>query len=190
MRHRNAGNKLGVSGPQRKALLRGLTLALLERDSIHTTRARAKELRWWADHAVTLAKRGDVAGRRQLISLLGCTETHRPGENRVRLALTRLYGTIAPRFRDRSGGYTQIIRLALPRAGDCAEMCIMRYIPSVEDSKKTSKKGKKGEGSKEEKKSAPVKVSAKEKSAAPRGAAKAEDQTSILKKKSKTPAEV
>ena len=139
MRHLNAGNKLGVSNPQRKALLRGLTLALLEHDSIHTTRARAKEMRWWAERSVTLAKRGDVSARRQIIKLLGSTETFTPGENRVRNAITRLYSQIVPRFKDRSGGYTQIIRLPRPRAGDCAEMCIMRYIPSQEDQKKVIK---------------------------------------------------
>lgn len=141
MRHRNAGNKLGTNGPHRKAILRGLTLAILEHDSIHTTRARAKEMRWWADHAVTLAKKGDLSARRQLVKLLGSTETFRTGENRVRNAITRLYTEIAPRFKDRSGGYTQIIRLARPRAGDCADMCIMRYIPSVSESKKSSKQG-------------------------------------------------
>lgn len=189
MRHLNSGNKLGVDGPRRKALLRGLTLAILENDSIHTTRARAKELRWWAEHAVTLAKRGDVSGRRQLIRLLGSTETIIPGKNRIRLALARLYAEITPRFKNRSGGYTQIIRLARPRAGDKAEMCIFRYIPSTEEEKKKGAGKKKSQGplaplvDKGKKKQA----SAKSDSVAESGAAAAtEDKPSSGKKKSKT----
>lgn len=160
MRHLNAGNKLGTSGPHRKALLRGLTLAMLEHETIRTTRARAKELRWWADHVVTLAKRGDVSSRRRIVQLLGSTETFRPGENRVRNAVDRLYLDIAPRFKDRAGGYTQIIRLAIPRAGDRAEMCMMRYLPRL-DEKKADKKDSKASKKVAAAKKAEVKVSGK-----------------------------
>lgn len=181
MRHLNAGNKLGVNGPQRKALLRGLTLAMLEHESIHTTRARAKELRWWADHVVTLAKRGDVAARRQIIQLLGSTQTFRVGENRVRKAIERLYSDIAPRFKDRSGGYTQIIRLAIARAGDCADMCIMRYLPPEEkkSESKDNKPGKKKIKSSDNKSEATAVV----KAAAVEEPEKAEKK--VVKKKSK-----
>ena len=163
MRHLNAGNKLGVSGPHRKAMLRGLTLAMLEHESIKTTRARAKELRWWAEHVITLAKRNDVAGRRQIVQLLGCSVTNRPGENRVRNAVDRLYKNIVPRFLDRQGGYTQIIRLAIPRAGDRAEMCIFRYIPTVEEKKDSKKPGKAQDKKKTRSAAAPKKAAAKSK---------------------------
>src|SRR4051812_41047304 len=118
MRHLHAGRKLGVAPHHRKALLRSLTLALIEKETIRTTPARAKELRWFAERVVTLAKRGDVSGRRHIVKLLGNTETKRPGENRVRIAIERIYSQLVPRFRTRPGGYTQILRLAQRRAGD------------------------------------------------------------------------
>ena len=74
MRHLQIGRKLGVDSPHRVALLRSLTLALIENEAIKTTKARAKELRWFADRMVTLAKRGDIHGRRHMIKLLGSTQ--------------------------------------------------------------------------------------------------------------------
>jgi large subunit ribosomal protein L17 len=110
-------------------------------------------LRWWAEHVVTLAKRGDVASRRQIITLLGCTETQRNKENRVRSAIDRIYTHLVPRFQTRNGGYTQILKLVKRRAGDNADMVVMRYLPENDD-KKTAKKTK-GSGSGEKKKAAP-----------------------------------
>ncbi len=142
MRHLKTGRKLGVSVPHRKAMLRSLTLALIERDAIRTTPARAKELRWYADRVVTLAKRGDVHSRRQIVKLLGSTQTYSTGENRVRKVLDRLYSSLAPRFKNRPGGYTQLIRLAQRRSGDNAELCVFRYLPDPESEK--ASKGDKG----------------------------------------------
>ena len=147
MRHLHTGRKLGVSAPHRRALLRSLTLALIEQDAIKTMPSRAKELRWYADRVVTWAKRGDLASRRQIVKLLGSTETNHPGQNRVRMALERVYSDLVPRFKDRQGGYTQIMRLVPRRAGDNSEMCIMRYIPAPEEKKKKSE-GKEAKGTK------------------------------------------
>lgn len=145
MRHLHGGRKLGVGPDRRRALLRSLSLALIERETIQTTRARAKELRWFADRLVTLAKQGDLSGRRHIVRILGSTETQHPGENRVRNAVDRIYTILVPRFEGRNGGYTQIFRLATRRAGDNAEMCVMRYIPAPEEkSKKSSAKDSKG----------------------------------------------
>jgi large subunit ribosomal protein L17 len=134
-----------MTAPQRKAMLRSLTLALIEREAIRTTPARAKELRWYADRVVTLAKRGDLHSRRQIVSLLGSTQTNIPGQNRIRVVLDRLYTSLVPRFKDRQGGYTQLIRLAVRRAGDNAEMCVFRYLPdpSADASGKKAKSDKK-----------------------------------------------
>lgn len=143
MRHLHGGRKLGVGPDRRRALLRSLTLALIERETIQTTRARAKELRWFADRLVTLAKRGDLSGRRHIVKILGSTQTQVPGENRIRNAVDRIYTVLVPRFQGRNGGYTQIFHLATRRAGDNAEMCVMRYIPAPEDkTKKASGKDK------------------------------------------------
>jgi len=135
MRHAHSGRKLGRSPDHRRATLRALTLALIENESIQTIPSRAKELRWYAERAVTLAKRGDVASVRQLVSMLGSTQTNVPGENRVRNAIEKVKRDLAPRFKDRNGGYTQIFRLATRRAGDNAEQCIMRYLPGPEEKK-------------------------------------------------------
>jgi large subunit ribosomal protein L17 len=138
MRHAQIGRKLGVDSSHRVALLRSLTLALIESETIKTTPARAKELRWYAERMVTLAKRGDLNSRRHMVKLLGSSQTNTPGENRVRNAMEKVYTVLAPRFKTRPGGYTRIIRLADRRAGDNAEMCVMQYLPSEE--KKEDKK--------------------------------------------------
>lgn len=160
MRHQHSGRKLGVDHSHRIALLRSMTLALIEHETIRTTPARAKELRWYAERIVTLAKKGDVASRRRIIQLLGSTQNTRPGENRVRNAIERVYTQLAPRFKDRPGGYTQMFRLALRRPGDNAEMCLFRYIPGGESEtkgkKEVSAKAKSG-GTSGAKKKAPAK---------------------------------
>jgi len=132
-----------MSAHRRKAMLRTLTLSLIEEGAIRTTPARAKELRWFADRVVTLAKRGDLHSRRRLVQILGSTQTYRPGENRVRKAMDELYTTLVPRFKDRPGGYTQLIRLAGRRPGDNAEMCMFRYLPDP-----NAEKGKKDKAAK------------------------------------------
>ncbi|MCX6102229.1 MAG: 50S ribosomal protein L17 [Proteobacteria bacterium] len=142
MRHLHSGRKLGRSPDHRRATLRALTLAIIENEAIQTIPSRAKELRWYAERAVTLAKRGDVASVRLLVKMLGSTETKTPGQNRVRSAIEKVCKELAPRFKDRPGGYTQIFRLSTRRAGDNAEQCIMRYIPGAEDAEKTTPKDK------------------------------------------------
>ena len=145
MKHQKAGRKLGVLPDHRIALLRSLTLALLEKDSIQTTPARAKELRWYAERVVTLAKRGDVSGRRRIVQLLGATQNQPGKPNRVRTAIEKIYSDLVPRFKTRPGGYTQIFKLATNRVGDNAEQCIIRYIPADAEAKKAKKPAKKAE---------------------------------------------
>jgi large subunit ribosomal protein L17 len=135
MRHGNAGRKHGGDGNYRKAMFRTLTLSLIEHETIRTTPGRAKELRWFAERVVTLAKRNNLAGRRRIYQLLGSTKTNDNGTNRVDLAVRKLYDALVPRFQTRPGGYTQIFRLADNRPGDNAPMCLIRYIP-VEGDKK------------------------------------------------------
>jgi large subunit ribosomal protein L17 len=142
MRHLHSGRKLGRSPDHRRATLRSLTLALIENETITTIPSRAKELRFYAERAITLAKRGDLTGRRQLVKMLGSTQTFQTGENRVRNAIEKVYNNYLPRFKERHGGYTQIFRLATRRPGDNAEQCVMRYIPGPQD-ETTPKKAKK-----------------------------------------------
>lgn len=167
MKHMEAGRKLGVGPSHRRALLRSLTLAILEQDSIQTTPARAKELRWFAERIVTLAKRADVSSRRRIVQLLGSSQSQKGRENRVRSAIERVYSDLVPRFKTRNGGYTQILRLAMNRVGDNAEQCIIRYIPEDDagkdksKAKKSAKGGDKGEAKKKQEAKTPAKKEAK-----------------------------
>lgn len=191
MRHHESGSKLGVSAPHRKAMLRSMTLAIIEHDSIKTTSRRAKELRWWAEHVVTLAKRGDIASRRQIISLLGCTETQKNKENRVRAAIDRVYTHLVPRFQTRTGGYTQILKLVKRRAGDNADMVVMRYLPEHDEKKDKSTKKAKSAGGEKKKVAAADKGSKKAGSASadkkPREKKAPEDKPAKKKETSKGP---
>ncbi len=144
MRHLHAGRNLGVDPSQRIALLRSLTLALIEHETIRTTPARAKELRWYAERVVTLAKRVNLSGRRHIIKILGSTQTNKTGENRVRNAIERVYTNLVPRFKTRPGGYTQILRLVDRRPGDNAEMCLIRYMPAPDEKERKRGKGQEG----------------------------------------------
>lgn len=100
---------------------------------------------------MTLAKRGDLASRRRIVQLLGSTKTAANGTNRIRKAVDLVYTKLVPRFKERPGGYTQILKLAVRRPGDNAEQCIMRYLPPPDEKKakgkSPSKPVKKGAGS-------------------------------------------
>lgn len=183
MRHAKAGDKLGVLPSHRVALLRNLTLALIEHGKIKTTTRRAKAMRWYAEHVVTLAKRGDLSSRRQIVKLLGSTHTGKPGHNRIRLALDKVYSDLAPRFKDRNGGYTQIFRLAQPRVGDCAPMCLIQYIPGAESTTKgKSTSPKASEKAKKEAKTVDKAPEDKPSKKAVKKAAPVEDKPSSAKK--------
>lgn len=127
MRHRVAGRTFGRRPEQRKALLRGLADSLLHSERITTTLAKAKELRRIVEPMVTLAKRGDLHARRRTAGLLYREET-----------LRKLFGELAPRFKDRPGGYTRIYRIGR-RVGDGAEQAIIELIPPLKGTKPKKK---------------------------------------------------
>lgn len=116
MRHQNQGRKFNMAPDQRRALLSGLAVAVLEHEKIRTGEARAKEVRSLVEQVITLGKRGDLAARRQAISLL-----------RNKQIVYKLFNDIAPRYSQRPGGYTRIIKLG-PRAGDGAEMVYLELV--------------------------------------------------------------
>jgi len=115
MRHLNDGRKLNRTAAHRKALMRNLMKALLIREQIRTTDAKAKELRRHADRMVTLGKRGTVHARRLAYIYLGS-----------RKLVKRLFDEVAPRFRERAGGYTRVLKLG-PRRGDAAPLSIIEF---------------------------------------------------------------
>ena len=116
MRHRKKGRKLSKTSSHRKALFANQAVALFEHEGILTTLAKSKELRPIAEKLITLAKRGDLHARRQ------AARTIRDHE-----VLRKLFDEIGPRYMDRSGGYTRIVKLG-PRLGDAAPMAYIELV--------------------------------------------------------------
>lgn len=116
MRHRKKGRGLSRSRSHRRATLRNLATNLFRHERIQTTTAKAKELRPYAERLITLAKRGDVHARRQAARKIGDREV-----------LGKLFDDIGPRFAERPGGYTRILKLGY-RKGDSAEMALIELV--------------------------------------------------------------
>ena len=108
--------KLGRDSAHRKAMLRNLVTDLLREGRISTTDTRAKEAGRMTEKIITLAKRGDLHARRQVLGFL-YDET----------VVSKLFEEIAPEYADRNGGYTRILKLG-PRRGDCAEMVFLELV--------------------------------------------------------------
>jgi large subunit ribosomal protein L17 len=129
MRHRKSGIKLNRTASHRKAMFRNMVTSLFKHERIQTTDAKAKELRSWADHLVTLAKRGDLHARRQALSII-----------REKDVVHKLFEDAPKRFGSISGGYTRIVKIGL-RKGDAAPMSLLELItPEGAGSPKTKKK--------------------------------------------------
>jgi large subunit ribosomal protein L17 len=119
MKHQRAGRKLGRDAAHRKALYANLACALIENGRIRTTEAKAKEVRPIVEQMITLGKRGDVAAHRQAVAFL-----------RSKSAAHALFEDIAPRFADRPGGYTRVVKIG-PRQGDAAPMAYLELVDYV-----------------------------------------------------------
>jgi len=122
--------KLGRTSSQRKAMLRDLTTDLLINERIVTTEARAKEIRSTTEKMITLGKRGDLHARRQAAAFVRNEIADVREENDeivVETALQKLFNDIAPRYADRNGGYTRILKTE-PRRGDAAKMVVIELV--------------------------------------------------------------
>jgi len=131
MRHRVAGRQLGRTTSHRKAMRRNLAASLFEHGAVRTTPAKAKEVRPFAEKLISLARRGTLHARRQVIALLGDRNMVDP-EERDQLAektvVQRLFDEIAPRYVDRPGGYTRIINLPERRIGDAGRQVLLQLV--------------------------------------------------------------
>ncbi|HWO78623.1 MAG TPA: 50S ribosomal protein L17 [Bacillus sp. (in: firmicutes)] len=116
--------KLGRTSDQRKALLRDLATDLIISERIETTEARAKELRSVVEKMITLGKRGDLHARRQAAAYIRHEVAN---EESGQDAIQKLFSEIAPRYEERQGGYTRIMKLG-PRRGDGAPMVIIELV--------------------------------------------------------------
>ena len=126
-----AYRKLGRDSAHRKAMLREMTTQLIMKERITTTEARAKEVRKTAEKMITLGKRGDLAARRQAAAFVRdeVADIHEEKDAVVvKSALQKLFSDVAPRYKDRNGGYTRIMKLAKPRRGDAAPMVILELV--------------------------------------------------------------
>ena len=116
MRHHRAGKKLGRDAAHRRALYANLTCSLIEHGRIKTTEAKAKAVKPLAEQMITLGRRGDLHARRQALARLRSQEI-------VHL----LFSEVGPRFADRPGGYSRIVKLG-PRQGDAADMVYLELV--------------------------------------------------------------
>ena len=123
MRHRKAGVKLGRSNDDRRSLRRLMITQLFEHERIQTTSAKAAAIRGQAENLITLAKKGNDAGDASMVNArrLAAARLSDPG------AVKKLFDDIAPRYKNRNGGYTRVIKLG-PRQGDAAEMVLLELV--------------------------------------------------------------
>ncbi len=110
------GPRLGGSPSHQRKILANLAASLIEEERITTTETRAKMLRPYVEKMVTKARRGDLHARRLILRKIQDTEV-----------VTKLFDDVAPRYEDRPGGYTRIVKLG-PRRGDGAEMAIIEFV--------------------------------------------------------------
>ncbi len=129
MRHQVKGRRLRRPTAHRMALLRNLVTSFLEKERVRTTLAKAKEARPLAEKMITLAKRGTLHARRQALAFV-----------RKESAVTKLFDELGPRFGERPGGYSRIVKLGL-RSGDGARLAMLELVGS--EFKKKEKKKKK-----------------------------------------------
>jgi large subunit ribosomal protein L17 len=139
MRHLVSGHKLGRNPAHRRATLRNLVTNLIEKERIHTTLLRAKATRPLAERMITLGKRDSLHARRQAAAYLTTPE-----------ATKKLFADLAPRFADRAGGYTRIVRSGW-RLGDGAELAILEFLGSELKKKEKKSRKEKPEAGAEEK---------------------------------------
>ncbi|MEI6305458.1 MAG: 50S ribosomal protein L17 [Deltaproteobacteria bacterium] len=136
MRHNNAGRRLGRTTSHREAMFRNMVTSLLNHEKITTTDAKAKEIRSVAEKMITLGKRGDLHAMRLAAAYI-----------REKSVVTKLFSTIAPRYKERSGGYTRIIKLGI-RQGDTAPISLIELVEEELTPKKPQPKPAKAKSAK------------------------------------------
>ena len=117
MRHQKTRNKLSRDSAHRKSLLMNITKEVLEHERIKTSEAKAKAVKPEIEKLITLAKRGDLHARRQALSTL----------SQDKFAVHKLFAEVAPRYAERPGGYTRILKLG-PRRSDATEMVFIELV--------------------------------------------------------------
>ncbi len=129
MRHRIDGKQLGRTGSHRRAMRRNMAAALLQHGAIRTTGPKAKHLRRFVERIITTARKGTLHARRLVISELGDRELYNDdGDPTGQTLVQKLFDEVAPKYVDRPGGYTRIIRLEERRIGDAGSQVILQLV--------------------------------------------------------------
>ena len=178
MRHGMKHRKLNMTKSQRRALFANLTNAVLTHEQISVTLPRAKELRTFDDNMITLGKKGDLNNRRQALAFLRDNEV-----------VSKLFSTLAERYKDRNGGYTRVLKAGF-RYGDCAPMAIIELVDRDVNAKGAKDLARvaaeKAAAAAQEAQEAPVEAAPKaEKKAEKKSEAKKEEKTEKKTRKSK-----
>jgi len=142
MRHRVAGRRLSRTGEHRLAVRRNMVASLFEHETISTTMEKAKEVRAFAEKLITLAKKGTLSARRRAIALLGNRDIISEEDGGIikkNTVIRKLFSELGPRYLDRPGGYTRIIRLSMRRLGDNSRLVLLQLVGKDEGSKKQTK---------------------------------------------------
>jgi large subunit ribosomal protein L17 len=150
MRHRIAGGQLNRTSAHRIAMRRNLAASLFEHETISTTLPKAKHVKSFAEKLITIAKKGNLTARRRVIAILGNRAIVEEIDGKVEKKGTiigKLFSEIAPRYLDRAGGYTRIIKLAKRRLGDNSPLVLLQLV-GQETKAETSHKGGKKKASK------------------------------------------
>jgi large subunit ribosomal protein L17 len=146
MRHKVAGRRLGRTSEHRLAMRRNLVASLFEHETISTTMEKAKEVKAFAEKLITLAKKGTLAARRRAISELGNRNIVSDEDGKVvkkGSVVGKLFSELGPRYLDRNGGYTRIIRLPLRRLGDNGKLVLLQLVGAEESPAKETKRSAK-----------------------------------------------
>jgi large subunit ribosomal protein L17 len=130
MRHLKSGRKLNRTSSHRWALMRNLITSLLHEERIQTTDPKAKEVRRWADRIITLGKQGSLHARRQALGIV-CDKA----------VVRKLFDTLAPRFKDRPGGYTRIVKIRR-RRGDAAPISLIELVGGGDNAESGGRKAR------------------------------------------------
>ncbi|MCK4627510.1 MAG: 50S ribosomal protein L17 [Sedimentisphaerales bacterium] len=139
MRHRKSGKHLGRTSAHRRALRRNLAASLFEHSTISTTIEKAKFVRPFAEKLITLAKNGSLHARRRAITLLQNRDICKieDGEPvKVTTVIQKLFDEVGPRFADRNGGYTRIVRMPLRRIGDNGQLALLQLVGELKVTEK------------------------------------------------------
>jgi len=129
MRHRSATKHLGRSSSHRRAMRRNMAASLIQHEAVRTTEPQAKHMRRFVERLITLAKKGTLHARRRVIAeLSNVPMVDQEGEPTGQTVVQKLFDEIAPRYADRPGGYTRIIRLAERRIGDAGSQVLLQLV--------------------------------------------------------------